>query len=230
MLPSNQSPLHEAIEANDFLKTKQLLDNGADPNNVSPRGGTPIFYAICVLNLDIFKLLLDHPNIDVNAACSGDVTPLHLTTCNGYIYLTTLLLEHKDININLRNNIGRTPLEEARFDYCAFPKQMLNRPIFKQVRKYFRHKIEAEIRKETKLNKYRNVIANLLVQAEENLPALQSKLRLKRICRESLRESRERLKYSNETSPAATCRIAVKHNLPANQKLTISPLAKLLNW
>ena len=59
---------------------------------------------------EVFSLLRDHPNINVNwADPDNQWKPLHIASCNGHDKVVKLLLAHPNINVNSRNRNGDTP-------------------------------------------------------------------------------------------------------------------------
>ncbi|MBA3537038.1 MAG: ankyrin repeat domain-containing protein [Tatlockia sp.] len=75
--------------------------------------GTPLYFAVYDEDPYGLKLLLSHPEIDVNLATQGGVTPLHMAAKYGNVELVDLLLKHPAIEINLIDNEGKMPLHTA---------------------------------------------------------------------------------------------------------------------
>ena len=74
--------------------------------------GTTLLYTACVEgHNEIVKLLLSHPNIDVNKDNKG-ATPLYVGCSRGHIEIVNSLLTHTNIDVNKDFN-GKTPLINA---------------------------------------------------------------------------------------------------------------------
>ena len=58
----------------------------------------------------IVKLLLDRPDVDVNAHDFPGTTALAMAVAKGYYYVLSVLLRRNDIDINTTDVQGRTPL------------------------------------------------------------------------------------------------------------------------
>lgn len=108
---------------NDLPEVVQVLLQHSDVNVNSLKGTqvAPLHQAAMQRNVDIVKLILSHPQVDVNAQDHNKYTPLMLVMnwLSGSKYLhkaqTTLrlLLARKDTDINARNQDGRTALSVA---------------------------------------------------------------------------------------------------------------------
>ena len=73
------TPIHLAVKDDDFEEFKLLLDSGADVNQkTSDKYGESALHLACEskVSLDIFDLLLNTSNIDINSQCKFDKTPL----------------------------------------------------------------------------------------------------------------------------------------------------------
>merc|ERR1712087_554638 len=66
-------PLLKAAQDGDVATVQDLLSRGADVNCTMPGGGqkTPIYYAIRFEHVEIARLLMDHPDIDVHQTMKG---------------------------------------------------------------------------------------------------------------------------------------------------------------
>jgi ankyrin repeat protein len=70
-------------------------------------------YIACDLNkVDMVRLLIEYPHIDVNKRNSfeSNNTPLHKACNKSYKKIIELLVSHPEININAQNSSGNTPL------------------------------------------------------------------------------------------------------------------------
>ena len=86
-------------------------------------------YIACNWNfIEIAKLLLDIPNINVNIK-SYDENPLSTACHHKYLEIVKLLLSHPKINVNIKNSIGKTVLHKACDDeYIEVIKLLLSHP------------------------------------------------------------------------------------------------------
>ena len=121
---SGNTPLNLAVQQGHQQVALFLLDHGANPLAVGPRGRTPLHEAARQGNLDLLKrlsnavppLTLVQPDADGN-------TPLHLAVCNysvkdrswesDNIAVVEWLLSVARADPNIPDEIGYTPLHEA---------------------------------------------------------------------------------------------------------------------
>jgi ankyrin repeat protein len=61
-------------------------------------------------NINVIRLLLNHPEIDVNIGCNGGTTPLLLAIDNNNIDAVKILLADERIDINQEDSMGITPI------------------------------------------------------------------------------------------------------------------------
>lgn len=106
---------HKALESGDFTAIKEFLDNPKlNVNSKDGKGQTPLQKAIRGRNKDIVKLLLDHPDIDVNGPSKyGRIQkcpPIVAAVMNYNPDILKLLMDHPDININAQTENGSTAL------------------------------------------------------------------------------------------------------------------------
>jgi ankyrin repeat protein len=100
-----QHLLFAACECNNINLVSELLYNITDNiNSLSDDGWSPLGIVCHNGHIDVVDLLLDHPNIDVNAtariANGYSYTALHLAVQHHNLNIISLLLDHVDININ----------------------------------------------------------------------------------------------------------------------------------
>jgi ankyrin repeat protein len=109
-----QMDLLEAAKSGDSDRVKELLKNGADPNQADSLGVTPLYVEVKKARPDIqlVKLLLG-AGAGPNQADSLGQTPLHWAVVKGYTEICKLLLENgADPNI-AETEYGYTPLHLA---------------------------------------------------------------------------------------------------------------------
>lgn len=63
------------LSRNKSEAAKLLLDAGANANSKTPVGMTPLFVAIARGAIDVLKVLVNHPTIDLSAQVSIHVLP-----------------------------------------------------------------------------------------------------------------------------------------------------------
>ncbi len=106
------------FQSTDVILTKtygSLKKLAVDPNmKDGTYGMTPLMWAAARGHLELAKLLLMHPKIDVNATDNFGETALHYAARNGHLALVIYLLQHTGIFANQKNNKGKTPLDLAR--------------------------------------------------------------------------------------------------------------------
>ncbi len=108
-------PLSLAVMANDPTKIRELLADGADPNqNDNLNNCPPLYYAAGCDYADCVLALLSAPGIDVNRANPHGWTPLNWAAYNGRTECVRALLTALEINVNLANKYNHTPLYWAR--------------------------------------------------------------------------------------------------------------------
>lgn len=84
---------------NYFLELALNSSEKVNPNFVY-RGKQALMRAVELNQIDIIRLLLKFPNIDVNAICGG-MTPLHQAAKDGNIEIVKILLDFKGTNPNI---------------------------------------------------------------------------------------------------------------------------------
>lgn len=109
--------LHIASQYDNECIIKLLLDDGRCDPNLSIKikeTQTPLISAIINNQINICKLLLDDPRIDVNKTeGKNNNTPLHIACIHGDLEIIKLLLEHENIEITPINIKNETPLDIA---------------------------------------------------------------------------------------------------------------------
>merc|ERR1711871_1669258 len=83
-------PLHAATKRGDVDAMTQLLDEGAEVNQVTESGETPLVLACAKGHVDVVRLLLDR-GADVHRSNSDGMTPLLIACYAGLIEIVQLL-------------------------------------------------------------------------------------------------------------------------------------------
>jgi len=105
---SDIPPLHLALYTKDEAKVKALIEAGANVNERTRYGTSPLDGAIQAGLADIALLLIKNGG-NVNAKDNWDWTPLHSATEEGHKEIVELLIG-KGANVNARDGAGRIPL------------------------------------------------------------------------------------------------------------------------
>ena len=107
------APLHDAIEARDLEKVKELIAKGADVNAKNCDDAAPLHFAIgWGFENDVVELLIAK-GADVNAKTKDGITPLRMTAFLG-LQATAEFLIAKGADVNAKDKYGITSLQEAR--------------------------------------------------------------------------------------------------------------------
>jgi len=108
------SPLHRACEKGMELKVKVLLDYGDDINLIDNFDNTPLHYACTYNRINIAKILLQNPKINIDIkCCQSRITPFLCAAYNKNKDMMDILLEH-GANINACDSNGASAL----FNLC----------------------------------------------------------------------------------------------------------------
>ncbi len=91
---------------------KLLMDLGADPEEVSNEGVTPLHMAAQTGNTAFATALITHGEVDVDAEDDLDRTPLHIAAGTGHNEIVALLLQ-KGANANSKDDNDKTALVHA---------------------------------------------------------------------------------------------------------------------
>jgi len=86
---SETTPLYWCCQDGKLELLKQMLEKGGNPNI----GAAQLYAAVFAGNIDIVRLLLEHPGVDVNKT-EDTFTPLYCACYKGYTEIVRLLLEH----------------------------------------------------------------------------------------------------------------------------------------
>ena len=114
-------PLHQACETTDpswsvpiLLAHKDIDVNLALADGGSFGGFTPLHCAICFNKLDVVKLLLAHPRIDINKTNDDGESPLQYAVESERPQIVQLLLGMSGIDCTLKNDDGATAMDTAK--------------------------------------------------------------------------------------------------------------------
>jgi len=113
---SSKPSLMDAVDAGDFSRVSQLLQEGNNPNFSSGNGWTPLMLAVLNNSADVAELLLKNgadPNLVTESQENPKRSPLAVAVRNGRLELVKLLLAYH-ADAALTDPDGRTPLELAQ--------------------------------------------------------------------------------------------------------------------
>ena len=85
-----QTPLHRAVEKNDFQTSKRLLEQGANPNQENDNGDVPLHSAAHQGHLQIIKALIERGAI-VDRKNAKGVSPKKMALRAGHLKIATFL-------------------------------------------------------------------------------------------------------------------------------------------
>ena len=112
------TPLHLAVNLEDFWVARVLLKSGADANSLTGDGWTPLHLLSRRKTSqgeddgsDMAALLLDH-GANVNERDKDNATPLHLASYNQKLKIVRVLLD-RGANADAEKDRGETPLQLA---------------------------------------------------------------------------------------------------------------------
>jgi len=112
---------------------KILLNvDGIEVNTQSSTGATPLLQASQNGHVEVVKLLVDHPNIEINLpvhddcrnGCAGR-TPLMMASVAGQVDVVRLLLQIPNIDLNKRGVDGQSALGLAKHFNCMVLQKRL---------------------------------------------------------------------------------------------------------
>jgi ankyrin repeat protein len=110
--------IFEAVKNNNIDKVKELLNSGIDVNIQDKHNWTPLHIACLNHQLANVKLLLSHPDININIKNKDGQTPLDKVCeheSEKSLKIIKLLLQRPELNINIKDELGNTTLH-----YCYY--------------------------------------------------------------------------------------------------------------
>lgn len=128
LIPSNyvaeraesiDNPLHEAAKRGNESWLAECLDNRVGVNGLDKAGNTALYWACHGGHLDIVKILLSQPNIELNQQNKLGDTALHAASWKGYADIVELLLA-KGSRTDVLNNEKKLAFAMATNAQCAF--------------------------------------------------------------------------------------------------------------
>jgi hypothetical protein len=103
------APLYVAVRDNDVPRVQQLLGQGADVNEATKGGSTPLCRAAQEGHLEAMRVLLNNPNIAIEQSRGGGRTALFIAVQFGHVDCVRLLLEYgANPLVNVVGKKGRT--------------------------------------------------------------------------------------------------------------------------
>ncbi|XP_033212321.1 transient receptor potential channel pyrexia-like [Belonocnema kinseyi] len=120
--------LHHAIRIKSEAVAELLLERGVDPTYKNVTGETPLHVACSAQSVKCCELLLQKPEVDVNALDEMNRTPLHnaVMAPGSNITIVELLLKH-GARVNPIDKTGFSPLHVAALEEHAECVEMLIR-------------------------------------------------------------------------------------------------------
>lgn len=107
------SPLHLALYMKDKAKAKSLIEGGADVNERTPNGTTPMHRAVDAGLKDVVELLIAK-GANMNVWTSNGTTPMHKAVNAGLKDIVELLIDKgADVNERERTLYSTTPMQRA---------------------------------------------------------------------------------------------------------------------
>jgi len=101
-----ETPLDLIIQTGDLNTLQKVIKQCVNVNITDDMGKTSLMKAASEGQVEVVKLLLTHPNMDVNKQDLNYQTALMMASVNGHTEVVQLLLEYNDIDLNIRNSDG----------------------------------------------------------------------------------------------------------------------------
>ncbi len=88
------------VKFNDVKAVKKALASGMSPNAMDDKGNSALTIAITEKSLDVAKLLIDTPSIDLERPNLAGETPVMLAAFTGSEELVKYMVEKRQVEIN----------------------------------------------------------------------------------------------------------------------------------
>ena len=110
-----QTPLMYACRRGNLTTVAALLDRGACLDAISLRGKSALFEAVCANELEVLDMLLDRPDLNINATNTqqSNQSCLMLAAQDGHIDIVRALSKHPRVAIDQQDNNQNTALSHA---------------------------------------------------------------------------------------------------------------------
>ncbi len=89
-----------SVKMNDVKAVKKALSNGISPNLMDAQGNSALALAITEKSMDVIKLLVDTPSIDLERPNLAGETPVMMMAYNDMYDLLVYLVDKRDVDIN----------------------------------------------------------------------------------------------------------------------------------
>ena len=89
-----------AVKMNDVKAVKKALSDGVSPNSMDSQGNSALALAITEKSLDVIKVLVDTPSIDLERPNLAGETPVMMLAYNDMYDLLVYLVDKRDVEIN----------------------------------------------------------------------------------------------------------------------------------
>lgn len=89
-----------SVKMNDVKAVKKALGDGVSPNSMDSQGNSALALAITEKSLDVIKVLVDTPSIDLERPNLAGETPVMMLAYNDMYDLLVYLVDKRDVEIN----------------------------------------------------------------------------------------------------------------------------------
>mmetsp|Transcript_25180 Transcript_25180/g.42156 ORF Transcript_25180/g.42156 Transcript_25180/m.42156 type:complete len:345 (+) Transcript_25180:368-1402(+) len=99
-------------------------------NATNEIGATPLYIAASKGDFQMVKMLVTHPDIDVNIAMQDGATPLYIAACRGDVDVVRQLMTHPEVDVNAATQMGFTPVYfAAQEGHWEVVEQLMEHPL-----------------------------------------------------------------------------------------------------